>query len=223
MSRIRHTRHAGLAVKRPDSRSGNTLRLWLTLDGLQASMRRCRQFDLDGVARRHVAAREHDAHDARLADKGAVRIAIEHGGHESLLKAIDLDARIAQPGDLDHGAGTDVQPRAGRQRQQVDAARGDVLAELAGRHAEACGAQLLEQFGVDEMNLTQVRAGRVARNPRAMLDGDAGVRVAFDAESGGEADAQARWLAEVVAAIARNSDDSRAHGRPRTAASSAGN
>ena len=50
-----------------------------------------------------------------------------------------------------------VQPRAGRQAEQIEAARRDVLAHLPGRHGEAGGAQLVVQLGVDQVDLAQVR------------------------------------------------------------------
>ena len=60
----------------------------------------------------------------------------------------------------------------------------DVLAHLPRRHGEAGGAQLVVQLGVDQVHLAQVGLGRVARHPRAVLDGHALMRVALDAEPG---------------------------------------
>jgi hypothetical protein len=58
---------------------------------------------------------------------------------QPLLEAVDLAAGVAQTGDLDHRLGAEPQLGAGRQAQQVDAAGGDVLAQVAGHHGEARG------------------------------------------------------------------------------------
>ena len=47
---------------------------------------------------------------------------------------------------------------------------------------EARGAQLVVQFGVDEVHLAEIRLDRVTRDPRAVLHRHAQVRVALDAE-----------------------------------------
>jgi len=82
-----------------------------------------------------------------------------------------------------------MEPRARRQREQVHAARRDVLAHLPWRDGEARGPQLVVQLGVDQVDLPEVRPARVACHPRAMLHGRARMRVALDAEPGDETDA----------------------------------
>ena len=61
-------------------------------------------------------------------------------------------------------------------------------------------AELIVQLGVDEMDLAQVRLGRVAANPGAVLHRGAGVGVTLHPVPCDEPDAQARPLAEGVAA-----------------------
>jgi hypothetical protein len=78
---------------------------------------------------------------------------------------------------------TQPQPRSHRQPQQVDPARRHVLAHLAGPHLEAAPRELLVQLGVDQVDLAQVGLGGVAADPRAVLDGRAGVGVALHAEA----------------------------------------
>jgi len=97
-------------------------------------MRLLRQAHNDRVAGVHAAAATHHRHHAGLAHKRAVGVAIQHFGGESGLEAIDLAARIAQARDLHLRLRTELQHRAGRQREQVDAARGHVLAEISREH-----------------------------------------------------------------------------------------
>ena len=53
--------------------------------------------------------------------------------HEAGLEMVHLEAGIAQACNLDRGRVAEMQDRAARQRQQIDAARRDVLAEEARR------------------------------------------------------------------------------------------
>lgn len=91
------------------------------------------------VAHANLAARQHDPHHAGLEDGPALAVAVEHGGLEALPETIDLSAWRPQTGQLDHGGGADLQPRADGEIEQVDAARGDVLAHLSRRDGKALG------------------------------------------------------------------------------------
>src|SRR5258708_38945918 len=99
-----------------------------------------------------------------------------------------------------------MQPRAGRQRQEFEARSADVLAEIAGLHVEALGAQFVEQLGMDQMHLAQIRLRRILAYPRAMLDRLAHMGVAGDTETGQQPDAQARRLPELITAPPANRD-----------------
>lgn len=57
-----------------------------------------------------------------------------------------------------------MQPGTARQPEQIDTARGDILADLPNRYLQAGGPQFVKQFGVDQMNLAKIRLVRVARN-----------------------------------------------------------
>jgi hypothetical protein len=100
---------------------------------------------------------------------------------------------------------------AGRQDEEVDAFGGDVFAHLTGGDLEAGGAQLGVELGVDQVDLAQVRLRRVACDPRAVLDGDAGMGVAVNAETGDEADHRLVALAHCVAAAAADRQDRPGH------------
>jgi hypothetical protein len=58
--------------------------------------------------------------------------------------------------------------------------------------------QFLVQFRMDQVHLTQVGFGRIARHPRAVFDSRAQMRVALDAERGQEPDGLLVRLAERV-------------------------
>jgi hypothetical protein len=55
-----------------------------------------------------------------------------------------------------------MQPCAGRQAEQVDAAGRDALNDLAWTDVEAGGAQLVMQLSVDQVNLAQIGLAWVA-------------------------------------------------------------
>src|SRR5690348_8500068 len=61
-----------------------------------------RQFYPDVIPGLHVAAADHDRHHTGLAHETTLRIAPEHRRHQPGLKRVELAARIAQPGHLDH-------------------------------------------------------------------------------------------------------------------------
>ena len=110
-----------------------------------------------------------------------------------------------------NGACAKMQPRAGRQGQQIDAGCGDVLAKLAGLNRKTFGAQFVEQFGMNQMHLTQIGLRRVPADARAVLDRLAHMGVAGDTQSLEQANAEARRLAEVMAGAKADRCDA-AHG-----------
>jgi hypothetical protein len=67
------------------------------------------------------------------------------------------------------------------------------------------------QFGVDQVNLTQIGLGRVARHPRSVLDGSPLMRIAVDAEPGHEPDAVLVGFDQRVARTATDGRDHRVH------------
>ena len=75
-----------------------------------------------------------------------------------------------------------------RKRQQVYAAGGDVLAQIARHYREAGSRKLVMQFALDQMDLTQIGLGRINGHPRPMLHRDAEMGIALDAESGQQLD-----------------------------------
>jgi hypothetical protein len=83
--------------------------------------------------------------------------------------------------------------------KKVNAPGGNVLAHLAGANDEAFRSQFVEQFFVDQMDLTQVWLGGVPRNPRAVFHRLAHVSVTIDAEALQQTNAHGIGLAEVVA------------------------
>jgi len=108
-------------------------------------MRRWGQFDAYDVARLDPATHDDDAHHARLPNEIAFGIPVEHGREEPILEIVELRARVAQTRYLDNRL-TDMQPRSGRQVQEVDPVRGHVLAHVAGANVEAFRPQLIVQL-----------------------------------------------------------------------------
>ena len=146
------------------------------------------EFDPDRVAFGDFAAGEHDPHDPGLADEVAQGVARQGGGHEAGLEFVELAAGVAQPGHLDQRP-SETQTRAGREAEQIDAARRDILAHDAGCQTKPGGFELVVQFGVDQVDLAQIGHGRVLGDARAVLDRHPHMRVALDPEPSQEADA----------------------------------
>ena len=77
-------------------------------------MRRWRQLDRDAIAGAHISPRDDDGHHPRLADKAPLGVAVQRRLHQPVGEPVELDARVAQPGDLDDGLGSEPQPGAAR-------------------------------------------------------------------------------------------------------------
>ena len=84
------------------------------------------------------------------------------------------------------------------QAQQVDAARGDVLAHDARPDPETGPGQLVQQLAVDQMHLPQIGLGGIRPDPGTVLDRDAHVRVALHAQPGQQRDGRLQRLAEAM-------------------------
>src|SRR5574337_9975 len=146
-------------------------------------MRRRRQFDPHYVSRPYHPARSHHPHDTRLTDQPTGFVPVQYRRHQPLSEGVELGARVAQSGHLNDCLPAESKLGADRQGEQVDAAGRDVLAHLTGRYIEPGSPQFVVQFGVDQVDLPQVRLGRVDRHSRAVLDRSPKVRVTFHAEA----------------------------------------
>ena len=119
-------------------------------------------------------------------------------------------------------AAADAEDGPRGERQEVEAGRRDVLAEVTRARGEAVGAELVVEFLRHEVHLTQVRLRRVALDARAVLHGGTAVRVAFHSDAGDEhelADVVLRERVRVAAVQVRDGTD---HGMQRTSVASRG-
>ncbi|KPV48361.1 hypothetical protein SE17_38480 [Kouleothrix aurantiaca] len=98
--------------------------------------------------------------------------------------------------DFYHGLLANMEARAVRQPQQVDPAGRNIFAHIASPHAKPGRAQLVVQLAVDQMHLPQVRLRGVGGDARAVLHGDAQVRIARHAQPFQQFDARLAGLAE---------------------------
>jgi hypothetical protein len=165
--------------------------------------------DRNAVARAHVPAMHDDGHHASPHAEGRTRGLGAHPREQPGLIAVDVHARAAQPCELDDRFIADAQPGAGGQCRQVDAARGQVLAQVAGEHPEAFRLEFVEQLAMDQVHLAQVGASGVAALVVAVLHRCAAMRVAFHAQAGQQPDAELRGLAEPVHRAQVRADDER--------------
>jgi hypothetical protein len=133
---------------------------------------------MDAVLRAHFTPHPHDSHYTRFPNQCALRVARERCLHEARLDGVELNAGVAQPCHLNDRTRPQTQTRSRGQAQKIHALRRDVLPHIAGPDSETERPQLVVQFGVDEMHLTQVRRVRRFGNARSMLHGPPGMRVA---------------------------------------------
>jgi hypothetical protein len=106
---------------------------------------------------------------------------IQHGVHQARRVAINLVAGIAQPGEADERARGENQFRAFRQAQQIEAAHENILAQLARRDGKSLARQLIEQFGMEQMNLSQIGRCRIFRHAAAMFHRRSAMRISANA------------------------------------------
>lgn len=90
------------------------------------------QLQLDLIAGTDRATPTRDRHDAGLPDQLSIRPSIEHGGEQSRLEALDLGARVSEPGHLQHHLVANLQQRVPWQREEVEARRRDILSQIGG-------------------------------------------------------------------------------------------
>ncbi len=163
------------------------------------------KLDPYGITGRYLPSGQNDTHDARLADDLALLVTLERRGHEPWLDLIELHAGVPETGHFDDSGIAQAEPSPRGQREQMNPARGDVLTHLSSRHGEAVRPEAVVKLGVDQMDLAQIRLARIARDPRAMLNRPAHVRVTLDPESLQEPDALPTTLAELVLTVPTHS------------------
>jgi hypothetical protein len=121
-------------------------------------------------------------------------------GHQPRLEAIELDAGVAQAGHPYFRRGADPQDRVDWQRQQIETAGQDILADVSSADHETLRFQLFQQLPVQQMDLSKVRLRGVVGNAGAVLYGGAKMCVTFHAETGLQVYPHPRMLAEPVRA-----------------------
>lgn len=125
-------------------------------------MRLLRELDRDRVPGTDDTTGQDHAHHPGPPYDGAVGRAAHHVTQQALVVRLDLDARVAQAPDPDHGIGAEVEQGAGRQPEEVDAAGGQVLAEVTWGDVVPVSREVVEELGVDQVDLPEVRLVRVA-------------------------------------------------------------
>lgn len=180
-------------------------------DPFQGAVRTGGQFHFDRVAGEHHTAFPHDAHDSGLAHDVPRLVTADDLFQQPILEVVDLQAGIAEAGDFQDRGGADAQQCADRQSEQVDTARGDVLAEFAGRHLEPFFTDLGEELFMNEVDLAQIRLGGILRDTRTVLDRHTGVHVSLHTEPGEQSDAVPVRLGERVIPVAADRRHSPAH------------
>ena len=86
-----------------------------------------RQLNVNRVTDPDFAAVKNYAHDTGFADEISVRVALEGRLHQTWPDALELSARIAQTSHHDDCRIAQMQPGVGRQRQQIEPRRRDIL------------------------------------------------------------------------------------------------
>jgi len=161
----------------------------------------------DAVTRTNLPASRHDRHHARLERDLTVWTSTKRRRHEACLKPIKLNARIAQPGDLDLRITPQGESGSGRESEKVHTRCREIFSEHARRNAKAGGHKTVQTLGCDQVNLTQIGLRGIYRHPAAMFHRGAGVRVPLNAVTLDESNEQRRRLGEGVPAGAGDRND----------------
>lgn len=125
-------------------------------------MRLGRHHDRDRVTCPDDPVRDDHAHHPGAPYDGTVGRSAGHVAQQALVVRLDLDARVAQALDPDHGVGAQVEQGAGRQPEEVDAAGGQVLAEVTRGDVVPVPGEVVEELRVEQVDLPEVRLVRVA-------------------------------------------------------------
>src|SRR5207245_5342456 len=116
-----------------------------------------------------------------------------------------------QAGELNDCLRADAQPRASGQPEKVDVARGDVLSQLAGSYGVALGTDLIQQLGMDQVHLPEIRLLAKLPDVIEVLVCRAGVRVALHSPILNQTDCVLWHLAERVSDSAVAGDNKAAY------------
>jgi hypothetical protein len=141
-----------------------------------------RQFDLDRIPGSNLSGSEDDAHDAGFEDWVSLLVAAQNRRHQTRPVGVQLPARIPEASHAYDCGITNVKPRSPWQREQVNTARRDILSNCPGSELETTDIQLVKQFLVDQVYLTEIWSGWVFSNARAVLDGYSKVSIALDSQ-----------------------------------------
>lgn len=155
----------------------------------------------------HGTPGDHNSHHAALAYDGPIVRSSQDLTEQPWFESINKVAWISKTGDADDGVIAELKQGALGQREQVEAVCGDILAQLSRLNLVACRCQLAEKLCVEQMHLSQIGLRRIPRNPRAMLNGCASMRITLDAPSCHQCDLVDRGLAELVFGVAADGDN----------------
>jgi hypothetical protein len=164
---------------------------------------------VDGVADADLpTAQDHRHHTGPVVSSaGAVGEALQQTG----LEVLDLETGRPSSGETEQDA-SDPERGAHGQGQQVRAARGDVLAEVAWVDHETIVKQLVEELALDQVDLAEVGLRGVGCDARTMPHGGAEVSIALHPHPSDELERWLRRLREVVARTAVEMGDLARHG-----------
>jgi hypothetical protein len=151
-----------------------------------------------------IASVQYDRHHA--ASENCPRLAFAQSIFQTSLETIDEDARRAKAGESDICRIGDPKHRIQRKLFEIEANRGDVLAEISGLYFEVGRPQYIEQFDRDQVDLPKVRRLRIATRQVPVPDKPSIMRVALDPESRRQNDRELVRLAESMLAVDRDGD-----------------
>lgn len=152
--------------------------------------------DLDRVSRTYDATGYYDTHHSNLTDYGAIRALVHHQAKKARLELVDLLAWVSKSREGDERVGAESKHRARWQAEQLQTARGDVLAEGAWGNDVTFGTELVVELGVDQMHLPEIGLSRIGCDSRPVLHSGAEVGIAGYAQAGDERNLLGCRLAE---------------------------
>jgi hypothetical protein len=159
------------------------------------------------IASTNGASGNDNSHDTALAFHSAAFRAPKNFAQKPWLEAVDLLAGVSESRDTHDCVVTEVQQGIRREREQVDASRRNILAQLPCRHLISRGRHFIKKLGMDQVHLPQIRLCWIPGNPGSVLDSHAGMSVALDAPARDQNNFVDDGFAETVVRISAHGDD----------------
>lgn len=159
------------------------------------------------IASTNGASGNDNSHYSTLAFHNPIFRAPKNFAQKPWFEAVDLLAGVSESRDADDRFVTEVQQGVCREREQVDASRRHILAQLPCRDLISRCRHFIKKLGMDQVHLPQIRLCWIPGNSGAVLDSHARMRVTLDAPARDQHNFVDDGFAETVVRISAHGDD----------------